>query len=44
MAGAGSLTFNPIKDTLKSKSGEEFKFDAPKGEELPTVGFDKGQV
>jgi len=39
---AGSLKFNPTKDTLKDKDGKEFKLKAPYGDELPQKGFDAG--
>ena len=32
-----------MTDNLKGASGESFKFSAPKGEELPTKGYDPGQ-
>ncbi len=37
---AGSLTFNPMKDTLVNKKGEIVKLAEPQGEELPIKGFD----
>jgi aconitate hydratase len=37
---AGSLTFNPVKDTLINKKGEKVKLAEPNGEELPIKGFD----
>ncbi|MDX1652945.1 MAG: aconitate hydratase [Brumimicrobium sp.] len=40
MAIAGSLTFNPLTDTLKNEKGEEVKLDPPTGLELPPKGFD----
>ncbi len=42
MALAGSLTFNPLTDTLTSESGEQVKLDPPVAEELPAKGFDRG--
>lgn len=36
---SGKLTFNPIKDTLKTPSGQEFKLLPPTGDELPKNGF-----
>jgi aconitate hydratase len=36
---AGNLRFNPLKDTLKNKKGEEVKLDEPSGFELPPKGF-----
>lgn len=37
---AGSLTFNPMTDTLKNKDGVDVMLDAPTGEELPLKGFE----
>jgi aconitate hydratase A / 2-methylisocitrate dehydratase len=42
LAIAGSLSFNPLTDKLKNAKGEEIKLDPPIGEELPSLGFDKG--
>ena len=39
---AGDLSFNPEKDTLVGSDGKEILLDAPKGDELPPKGFDKG--
>ncbi|MBS1917333.1 MAG: aconitate hydratase [Bacteroidetes bacterium] len=39
LAIAGSLTFNPLKDTLKNEKGEEVMLDEPTGVELPPKGF-----
>src|SRR5580693_15839 len=36
---AGHLSFNPLKDTLKNKNGENVKLDEPSGFELPPRGF-----
>jgi len=36
---AGDLTFNPLKDKLKNRKGEEVKLDEPTGFELPPRGF-----
>jgi len=36
---AGSLTFNPLKDTLKNEKGEDVMLDEPTGVELPPKGF-----
>ncbi len=35
----GSLTFNPLTDTLVNEDGDEVKLDPPAGEELPVKGF-----
>ena len=40
MAIAGDLTFNPLTDFLTNEKGEQVKFDAPNGDELPTRGFE----
>jgi len=36
---AGSLTFNPLTDTLKNEKGEDVMLDEPTGVELPPKGF-----
>lgn len=43
MAFAGTLTFNPLTDTLTNDKGEKVKLDEPRGEELPKNGFTKGE-
>lgn len=40
MAIAGTLTFNPLTDTLTNEKGEQVKLDEPTGYELPPKGFD----
>jgi aconitate hydratase len=42
LAIAGSLSFNPITDTIVNEKGEMVKLDPPVGEELPQKGFDEG--
>ncbi|KAG8418100.1 aconitate hydratase [Metarhizium acridum] len=42
MAFAGSTTFNPITDTLKTPSGKPFKFSPPHGLEGPQTPFEPG--
>lgn len=37
---AGSLTFNPITDTLTGVNGEKIKLPEPTGPQLPQKGFD----
>jgi aconitate hydratase len=37
---AGSLVFNPLKDTLLNESGQMVRLDEPHGEELPPNGFE----
>ena len=39
MAFSNDLRFNPLTDTLKTESGEDFRFTAPTGDELPSNGF-----
>lgn len=40
LAIAGDLTFNPLKDKLKTRDGKEVMLDEPTGFELPTKGFE----
>ncbi len=40
---AGTLTFNPMSDTLVNDKGETVKLDEPVGKELPDNGFAKGE-
>lgn len=42
LAYSGSTTFNPMSDTLKTPSGEDFKFNPPTGSHLPGRGFADG--
>ncbi|KAF4623759.1 hypothetical protein D9613_001983 [Agrocybe pediades] len=42
MAFSGKLSFNPMVDSIPLPSGEEFKFKAPSGQDLPTNGFIPG--
>lgn len=39
LAIAGSLSFNPLTDTLTNEKGEQVKLDPPFGDELPAKGF-----
>ncbi len=39
LAIAGDLTFNPLKDKLKTRDGKEVMLDEPTGFELPPKGF-----
>jgi aconitate hydratase len=36
---AGRLSFNPLKDTLKTPDGKEVKLEQPESSELPANGF-----
>ena len=40
IAFAGKLSFNPLKDSLETKTGGKSKLTEPRGEELPRKGFD----
>ena len=40
IAISGRLDFDPMNDTLINEDGEEVKLEAPKGIELPPLGFD----
>lgn len=42
LAIAGTITFNPMTDTITNDAGEKVKLDPPVGDELPRKGFDKG--
>jgi len=39
LALAGSLSFNPLTDTLKNDKGEDIKLDEPQGFQMPPRGF-----
>ncbi|KAI9297662.1 mitochondrial aconitate hydratase [Neoconidiobolus thromboides FSU 785] len=41
---AGKLSFNPLKDKLKDKDGNEFMLQPPQGEDLPKLGFEQGDL
>ncbi|HEY9886697.1 MAG TPA: aconitate hydratase, partial [Vampirovibrionales bacterium] len=43
LALAGTLTFNPITDSLKNDAGEEVKLAEPVGKELPVGAFVKDE-
>ncbi len=40
LAIAGTLTFNPLTDSLMNENGEMVKLDPPEGIELPVFGFE----
>ena len=40
MSIAGSLEFNPLKDSIVNNNGEKVFLDEPNGDELPSRGFD----
>jgi len=43
LAFGGSLSFNPLTDSLPTPDGKKFKFEAPSGFELPPRGYDPGE-
>jgi aconitate hydratase len=40
---SGNLAFDPVNQKFKGADGKEFKFEPPRGEELPAKGFAKGE-
>ncbi|KAK4052418.1 aconitate hydratase [Microbotryomycetes sp. JL201] len=44
MAFSGKLSFNPMTDSLTAADGTPFKFDPPKGDNLPASGFTAGNT
>lgn len=42
MAFAGSTTFNPVTDSIKTPDGKDFKFSPPHGLEGPQTPFESG--
>jgi len=42
LAFSGDLRFDPSRDSLTTPDGREFRFQVPKGDELPVRGFDPG--
>ncbi|KAG1828289.1 hypothetical protein EV424DRAFT_1318497 [Suillus variegatus] len=44
MAFSGSLSFNPISDTLTLPSGKPFRFAPPTRQDLQTEGFTQGNT
>lgn len=43
MIYSGDMNFNPITDAIKLENGQEFKFQPPSGNDLPSQGFIKGR-
>ncbi|CAO2656476.1 Nn.00g052790.m01.CDS01 [Neocucurbitaria sp. VM-36] len=43
MTIAGTLSFNPLTDSLLDANGKEFKLKEPSGQGLPSNGYDPGQ-
>ncbi|KAJ7492880.1 aconitate hydratase [Mycena latifolia] len=44
MAFSGKLSFNPMSDSLRLPSGENFRFTPPSGQDLPSAGFTLGET
>lgn len=44
LALAGSLKFNPLKDSLTDAQGHRVTLDPPSGDELPAAGFTSGET
>ncbi|CAH2354338.1 homocitrate dehydratase, mitochondrial [[Candida] railenensis] len=44
MIYSGDSNYNPITDSIKLPNGEDFKFVAPTGDELPSSGFIPGRA
>ncbi|XP_037093875.1 aconitate hydratase, mitochondrial-like [Pollicipes pollicipes] len=40
---AGTLEFDPTRDTLTGADGTQFRLEVPRGDELPSRGFDAGE-
>jgi aconitate hydratase len=43
LAFAGSLEFDPVNGTIPGADGKAFRFTPPESEELPALGFAKGE-
>ncbi|MCU0310237.1 MAG: aconitate hydratase [Acidimicrobiales bacterium] len=43
LALAGRVDFDPVTDTLTSRTGEQVRLEVPVGEELPAKGFTPGE-
>lgn len=43
MSYSGDAQFNPLTDSIKLPNGKDFKFQPPKGDELPKRGFEHGR-
>lgn len=44
MSYSGQMSFNPITDSIKTSTGEEFRFQPPVGQDLPSAGFAQGDL
>ncbi|KAH3899752.1 aconitate hydratase ACO2 SCDLUD_004039 [Saccharomycodes ludwigii] len=43
MTYSGEASFNPLTDSVQLTTGAEFKFEPPKGQDLPSSGFTAGR-
>ncbi|QLL31290.1 hypothetical protein HG536_0B01520 [Torulaspora globosa] len=43
MIYSGSAQFNPVTDIIELENGKKFKFEPPKGQDLPIKGFEHGR-
>lgn len=44
MTYGGSTSFNPLTDSITTPSGDAFRFQPPRGSELPSSGFEEGNA
>ncbi|KAJ8608222.1 hypothetical protein MRB53_039753 [Persea americana] len=44
MAYSGNTLFNPMTDSITTPTGEEFRFQPPHGQDLPSAGFAAGDA
>lgn len=43
MIYSGNAQFNPVTDTIDLENGKKFRFEPPKGQDLPSKGFEHGR-
>ncbi|QLQ78803.1 hypothetical protein HG537_0B01510 [Torulaspora globosa] len=43
MIYSGSAQFNPVTDSIELENGKKFTFQPPKGQDLPSKGFEHGR-
>lgn len=43
MIYSGSAQFNPVTDSIELENGKKFRFEPPKGQDLPSKGFEHGR-
>ena len=44
MSYAGTTTFNPLTDSIQTPDGGAFRFEPPQGIDLPSNGFEQGNL